>query len=74
MNLLRNFKLSRDGKVTVANLVNELLRRNGDREVSVGDRRPYQLSELQADISRIDAFLFANQSRSLQPARSHLPE
>ena len=57
MSLLRNFKLSRDGTVTVANLVDELLRRNGDRVVTVEESGPYRLSELQAEVSGIDAFL-----------------
>ena len=57
MSLLRSFKLSRDRTVTVANLVDELLRRNGDRVVSVEDSGPYRLAELQAEISSIDAFL-----------------
>jgi long-chain acyl-CoA synthetase len=57
MSLLRNFMLSRDRTVTVANLVDELLRRNGDRVVSVEDSGPYRLAQLQAEISRIDAFL-----------------
>ncbi len=30
MNIFRRFRLSRDRGVTVANLVDELLRRNGD--------------------------------------------
>ena len=35
MNLIRRFQLARDRGVTVANLVDELLRRNGDSEVAV---------------------------------------
>ena len=57
MNIFRRFRLSRDRSVTVANLVDELLRRNGDCEVSVEDSGPYRLAELHAEICSIDAFL-----------------
>jgi len=56
MNLLRRFQLSRDRSVTVANLVDELLRRNGDSEVSVEQGRPFHLAELHREICSIDAF------------------
>jgi acyl-CoA synthetase (AMP-forming)/AMP-acid ligase II len=57
MNILRRFQFARDRNVTIANLVDELLRRNGDCEVSVGDEGRFRLAELHADICRIDAFL-----------------
>jgi acyl-CoA synthetase (AMP-forming)/AMP-acid ligase II len=57
MNIFRRFQLARDRKVTVANLVDELLRRKGDCEVSVGADGAYHLTELLADICRKDAFL-----------------
>ena len=57
MNILRRIQLSRDHSVTVANLVDELLRRDGDREVSVEDDRPYRLAQMHAQICSIDAFL-----------------
>jgi acyl-CoA synthetase (AMP-forming)/AMP-acid ligase II len=57
MNIFRRFQLARDRDVTVANLVDELLRRKGDCEVSVGDDGRFHLAELHADICRIDAFL-----------------
>jgi long-chain acyl-CoA synthetase len=57
MNLARRFKLARDRNITVANLVDELLRRKGDCEVSTGESGPFHLSELQAEISSFDAFL-----------------
>ncbi len=50
MNLLRRFQLARDRNVTVANLVDELLRRKGDCEVAATDRGPFHLSELHAEI------------------------
>jgi acyl-CoA synthetase (AMP-forming)/AMP-acid ligase II len=57
MNVFRRFELSRDRSVTVANLVDELLRRNGDSEISVEQGRPFRLSELHAEVRAIDAFL-----------------
>lgn len=57
MNLLRRIQLSRDRNITVANLVDELLRRNRDRVVSVSENGPFYLSDLHAAICRIDAFL-----------------
>ncbi len=57
MNIFRRSQLARDRSVTVANLVDELVRRKGDCEVSVGDDGRFHLSELHADICSIDAFL-----------------
>jgi len=57
MNLIRRFQLARDRSVTVANLVDELLRRRGDCEVSVEESGPFHLAELHARICNIDAFL-----------------
>jgi len=57
MNLIRRFQLSRDHSVTVANLVDELLQRRGNCEVSILDDRPFSLAELRARICDIDAFL-----------------
>ena len=57
MNIFRRFQLARDRSVTVANLVDELLRRNGDCEVSVEDNGPCRLAELHAEICSIDSFL-----------------
>jgi acyl-CoA synthetase (AMP-forming)/AMP-acid ligase II len=57
MNLIRRFQLSRDRSVTVANLVDELLCRRGDCEVSVGKDGPFRLSELHAEVCSLDAFL-----------------
>src|ERR1017187_5506923 len=57
MSLLRSYRLSRDRSVTVANLVDELLRRNGDREVSIEESGPFRLAELHTQICRFDAFL-----------------
>jgi long-chain acyl-CoA synthetase len=57
MNLFRRFRLARDRSVTVANLVDELLRRNGDREVSVEESGGYRLAELHSELVCFDAFL-----------------
>jgi acyl-CoA synthetase (AMP-forming)/AMP-acid ligase II len=57
MNILRRFQLSRDRTVTVANLIDELLRRKGDCEVAATDNGPFHLSELHAEICTIDSFL-----------------
>jgi len=57
MNIFRRIQLSRDRSVTVANLVDELVRRKGDCEVSVGDDGHFHLTELHADVRLIDAFL-----------------
>ncbi len=57
MNIWRRFQLSRDRSVTVANLVDELLRRKGNCEVSIEDSGPRRLADLQVEISAIDAFL-----------------
>jgi acyl-CoA synthetase (AMP-forming)/AMP-acid ligase II len=57
MNIFRRFQLARDRNVTVANLVDELVRRKGDCEVYVGDDGRFHLAELHSDICSIDAFL-----------------
>jgi acyl-CoA synthetase (AMP-forming)/AMP-acid ligase II len=57
MNHIRRFQLSRDGTVTVSNLVDELLRRNGDCEIGVEESGPWRLAELHSKICSIDAFL-----------------
>jgi len=57
VNIIRSFRISRDRNVTVANLLDELLRQSGDREVSVEDTGPYHLSEFHAEICSKDAFL-----------------
>ena len=57
MNIFRRIQLSRDKNVTVANLVDELLRRKGNCEVSVGNDGSFRLKDLHAIVCRIDAFL-----------------
>ncbi len=67
MNLLQSFKLSRDRNLTVANLVDELLRRTGDREISIEESGPFRLAELHAEICTMDAFL--RRTVKLQPGQ-----
>jgi acyl-CoA synthetase (AMP-forming)/AMP-acid ligase II len=57
MNIFRRIRLSRDRGVSVANLVDELLRRNGDSDVSIDDGGWFRLGELHAEICAFDAFL-----------------
>jgi long-chain acyl-CoA synthetase len=67
MNVFRRIELSRDKNVTVANLVDELLRRKGNCEVSVGNEGSFHLEDLHASICSIDAFL--RRSISLRPGQ-----
>lgn len=67
MNILRRYQLARDSDVTVANLVDELVRRKGDCEVSVDVGGTFHLADLHADISTIDAFL--RRSIKLRPGQ-----
>lgn len=57
MSIIGRFRISRDRTVTVANLVDELLRRNGDCEISIEDGRPRRLAGLHSEVCAIDAFL-----------------
>jgi long-chain acyl-CoA synthetase len=57
MNIFGAFQISRDHTVTAANLIDELLRRNGDMQVSIEDGQAFHLSELLADVCAKDAFL-----------------
>ncbi len=68
MNIFRSFQLARDRNLAVANLVDELLRRKGDCEVSVGDDGCLRLAQLHADICSLDAFL--RRSVALRPRQS----
>jgi acyl-CoA synthetase (AMP-forming)/AMP-acid ligase II len=57
MNIIRRIQLSRDPRVTVANLVDELVRLKGDCEVSVGEDGHFCLADLHAEVQRLDGFL-----------------
>jgi acyl-CoA synthetase (AMP-forming)/AMP-acid ligase II len=65
MSLLPRYRLSRDTSVTVANLIDELVRRKGDCEVSVDDEGSFRLSDLHAEVCALDAFL--RRTVALQP-------
>jgi len=67
MNVFRRIQLARDRNVTVANLVDELLRRKGNCDVSVGSDGPFQLRDLHACVCSIDAFL--RHSLKLRPGQ-----
>jgi acyl-CoA synthetase (AMP-forming)/AMP-acid ligase II len=67
MNIFRSLQLARDRNVTVANLVDELLLRNGDSEVSIENTGPYRLAELHAEVCSNDAFL--RQTVALKPGQ-----
>jgi acyl-CoA synthetase (AMP-forming)/AMP-acid ligase II len=67
MNIVRSFRLSRDRSVTVANLLDELLLRNGDSQVSIEDDAPYHLAQFHADVCAKDAFL--RRAVALQPGQ-----
>jgi acyl-CoA synthetase (AMP-forming)/AMP-acid ligase II len=67
MNIFRRFQLARDRDVTVANLVDELVRREGDCEVSVDSGGAFHLAELHDEVCSIDAFL--RRSIALQPGQ-----
>jgi acyl-CoA synthetase (AMP-forming)/AMP-acid ligase II len=57
MNIFGRLQLARDRTVTVANLLDELLRRKGDCEVGVEASGPYRLAELHSQVRALDAFL-----------------
>ena len=57
MSLYRRFRLSRDRSITLANLLDELLRQTGDREVSRDERGPHRLAEIHREVCAMDAFL-----------------
>ena len=57
MSILTRYRLARDRKITVANLVDELVRRKGDCEVAVYDSGVFHLSDMHNEVSSIDAFL-----------------
>jgi long-chain acyl-CoA synthetase len=67
MNIVQSFRLSRDRSVTVANLLDELLRRNGDSQVSIENDAPYHLAQFHADVCVKDAFL--RSAVALQPGQ-----
>lgn len=67
MSILQRYRLARDRKVTVANLVDELVRRKGDCEVAIYEGGVFLLSDLHAEVCSIDAFL--RESIALRPGQ-----
>lgn len=67
MSILQRYRLARDRTITVANLVDELVRRKGNCEVAVDESGPFYLSDLHAEVCAIDAFL--RQSIALRPGQ-----
>ena len=56
----------------MANLIDELLRRNGDSEVGVEEGGPWHLAELHAEVCRHRRLLASNHRPPTRPARRHL--
>jgi len=61
-------RLARDRNITVANLVDELVRRKGDCEVADGVEGVFRLRDLHREIVTIDAFL--RRSVGLRPGQA----
>ena len=57
MSLFTRLRIARDSRITVANLADELLRQKGDCEVGRDEGGIWQLSDLQAEVAAMDAFL-----------------
>lgn len=65
MSLVQRYRLARDRNLTVANLLDELVRRKGNCEVAVYESGVFSLSDLHGEVCSIDAFL--RQSVALRP-------
>ena len=57
MSLVQRYQLARDRELTVANLVDELIRRKGNCEVALYESGVFHLADLHAEVCSIDAFL-----------------
>ena len=57
MSLLQRYQLARDRNITVANLLDELVRRKGNCEVALYESGVFYLSDLHDEVCSIDAFL-----------------
>ncbi|HZB88211.1 MAG TPA: class I adenylate-forming enzyme family protein [Terracidiphilus sp.] len=68
MSILERYRLARDPAVTVANLVDELVRRKGNCEVAMYESGAFYLADLHAEVCSIDAFL--RQSVALRPGQA----
>jgi acyl-CoA synthetase (AMP-forming)/AMP-acid ligase II len=67
MSILQRYRLARDRSVTVANLIDELVRRKGNCEVTVDESGPFYLADLHAEVGAIDGFL--RRSVGIQPGQ-----
>src|SRR5271154_7461394 len=67
MSIIQRYQLARDRGITVANLVDELVRRKGNCEVAVYESGVFHLSDLHAEVFSIDAFL--RQAIALRPGQ-----
>ena len=67
MSILQRYRLARDREITVANLVDELVRRKGNCEVAVYKGGAFHLSDLHNEVRSIDAFL--RQTIGLRPGQ-----
>ena len=67
MNFFGRLRLARDCNITIANLVDELMLRNGDCVTSVGEHGEFHLSELHEAVQSIDGFL--RRSVGLKPGQ-----
>jgi long-chain acyl-CoA synthetase len=67
MSIIQRYQLARDHGVTVANLVDELVRRKENCEVAVYESGIFHLSDLHAEVCSIDAFL--RQAIALRPGQ-----
>jgi long-chain acyl-CoA synthetase len=68
MSIIQLYQLARDSNVTVANLVDELVRRKGNCEVAVHESGIFHLSDLHDEVCSIDTFL--RQSVALRPGQA----
>ncbi len=57
MSLIQRFQLARNRELTVANLLDELVRRKGECEVAVYESGIFHLSDLHREVGCIDTFL-----------------
>ena len=67
MSILQRYKLARDRTLTVANLLDELVRRKGDCAVALYDSGVLRLSDLHNEVCSFDAFL--RESVALRPGQ-----
>lgn len=67
MSIIQRYRLARDSGVTVANLVDELVRQKGDCEVAVHESGVFHLSDLHNEVCAMDTFL--RQAIALRPGQ-----